>query len=306
MPIVSTIGGAWADLLDPIVKFNAQIGFGRRASMISMLFNVQQSSRAYEDVSGFGVIGPDAWMNYKNSGQVSEADFDQGYKTRYTHVEYPIDFSVERKTIDDADFANVTKLSQRIGDSANVKREYDAASVFNNAFSSSFLGADGVALCSNSHPVSPTKTGTTQDNNHVLTLTKDNVATIREGMMAFTDDAGSPMAITPDMILVPPALEDEALEISKSLLDPTSANNTVNTQAGRFKVVVWHYLTDSNAWFMIDSNAMKMGLDWYDRVPFSVDLRDGDDRTLRSWWRAYMRYSFGFSSWAWIAGSNPS
>lgn len=306
MPIQSVVGGAWADILDPIVKFNAMKGFGRRPSLIRALFNVQTSSRAYEDVSGVGVISPDSWGNYAESGRVSEADLDQGYKKRYTHVEYPLDFSVERKTIDDGDFPSVVRLTDRIGDSANVKREYDAASVFNNAFSGSFLGADGVALCSNSHPFSPQKTGSTQDNNFTLQLNAANLRTIREAMMAFTDDAGSPLAVTPNTLLVPPALEDTARVLVSSMQEAGTANNDINPHQGRFSVVTWHYLTDSNAWFMIDSNLMKMYLEWFDRVPFSVNLREGDDRTLRSWWRAYMRYSYGFSGWQWIAGSNPS
>ena len=306
MPIVSAVGGLWADALDPIVRFRTDLAFNRRPQMLNRLFNVQLSQRAYEAISGVGAIGIDAWKNYANSGAVSEADFDQGYKKTYTHVEYPLDFYVERKTIDDANFPAVFRLAERIGDSAAVFRETEAASVFTNAFNGSFLGADGVALCSDSHPNSPQKTGVTQDNNFALSLTKANVATVREAMMAFTDDNGNKMAVTPDTILVPPDLEDEALEITASQLDPASANNTINPQYGRFRVMTWHYLTDTNAWFMIDSGLMRQSLDWFDRVPFSVAMREGDDRTLRAYWRAYQRFSYGWSDWRWIAGSNPS
>lgn len=302
MGIISAPNGLWADALDPIVKKWFDVGMNRRQSLISTLFNVQGSSRAYEEVSGIGAIGIDAWKNYNKSGQVSEADFDQGFKTTYTHIEYPLDFWIERKTIDDNQYSSIFKEAARIGDSAAVFRENEAASVFNNAFSSSFVGADAVALCSDSHPYSPVKAGT-QDNKGTAALTKANVSVAREAMMAFTDDNGNKVAVTPTHIIVPPSLEDEALEISKSLLDPTSANNTINAHAGRFQVVVWHYLTDSNNWFMVDMPLMKMHLDWYDRAPLTIGLRDGDDRTLRAYWRAYQRFSYGFSDWRWIYGN---
>lgn len=306
MPIVTGAGSNWADLLDPTVQFKADAAFQRRPSLIATLFNVQGSQRPREQISGVGAIGIDAWKNYENGKGVSEVDFDQGYKKTYTHVEYPVDFAIARKDIDDYNFAEVFRVVERIGDSAALFRETEAASVFNNAFSASFTGADSVALCSDSHPLSPQKTDSTQDNNFALALSKTNVRTIREAMMAFTDDNGNKMGITPNILLVPPALEDDAIEIVNSTLNPDNANNTVNPQFGRFQVLTWHYLTDSNAWFMIDQSMMRLSLDWFDRVPFSVQMRDGDDRTLKAYWRAYQRFSYGFSDWKWVAGSNPS
>lgn len=302
MPIVSAPNGLWADALDPIIRKWFEQGFARRAALVPTLFNVQSSSRAYEEISSIGAIGIDAWKNYNNAGVVSEADFDQGYKKTYTHVEYPLDFSVERKTLDDNNYREIFDASARIGDSAAVFREVEGASVFNNAFSSSFLGADAVALCSDSHPYGPQKSGT-QDNKGTLALTKANVSIVREAMMAFTDDNGNKVAVTPTHLLVPPSLEDEALEISKSLLDPTSANNAINVHSGRFQIITWHYLSDSNNWFMLDMPLMKMSLDWFDRVPLSIKLRDGDDRTLRAYWRAYQRFSYGWSDWRFIYGN---
>jgi hypothetical protein len=264
MPIISD---NWADALDPIVKHWFELGINRRTSLIPTLFNVQQSLRAYEEVSGIGAIGIDAWDAYESSGAVPQVDFDQWYKQTYTHQEYVVELEIERKFLDDNMYRQITDPALRLGDSAMVKREVDAASVFNNAFSSSFLGADGVALCSNSHPYSPDKTGSTQDNLFTLALTKTNVAEVREAMMAFTDDTENIVAVTPNLLLVPPELEDEAVIIAGSMLDPDSGNNALNPQSGRFQVLTWHYLTTSDNWFMIDTNMMKMSLDWFNRDP---------------------------------------
>lgn len=296
----------WADALDPIVRFRFDLAFNRRVSLIPNLFNVQGSVRAYEQVSGVGAVGIDGWNSYEQSGRVGEADFDQGYKSTYTHKEYPLEIQIARKLIDDANFAQVFRLVERVGDSAALKRETDAASIFNNAFTDSapYAGADSVGLCSTAHPNGPQKSAT-QSNEGTYSLTKDNVATVREAMMAFTDDNGNKMGVTPNLMLVPPALEDEALIIARSLNQPGGANNDINPQAGRFQVQPWHYLTDGNAWFMLDSALMMQSLDWFNRVPLSVTPKV-EDKTIRATWIAYMRYSLGFSDWRWVYGNNPS
>jgi phage major head subunit gpT-like protein len=302
---MTIVSANWADLLDVPVRFRFDQAFNRRPSLIDRMFNVQGSTTAYEEVSGVGAIGIEAWETFEASGKVGSADFDQGYKKTYTHREYPLEINIRRKLLDDGNLAEAFRIVERVGDSARVKREVDAASVFNNAFSDTYAGADAVGLCSTAHPLSPQNTGTTQSNEFTYALTKPNLKLVREAMMAWTDDKGSKMAVTPDTILVPPALEDTALEITQSILDPSSANNTINPQFGRFQVVTWHYLTDSNAWFVIDSNLMRQALEWYNRVPLGVTPKV-EDKTISATWIAYMRYSYGFADWRWVAGSNPS
>lgn len=299
------ISDNWADMLDPIVRWRFQQGYARRVPLVPMLFNVQGSDRAYEQVSAPGAMGIDAWEQYDLTGTPGEADFDQGYKQTYTHRTYTLEYAVKRELLEDSNMQEIIRGSTNLGDSASLKREVDGASVFNNAFSDTFAGADSVGLCSTAHPFSPQKVGTTQSNEFTLPLTKDNVRTLREAMMAFTDDNGNKLAVTPNLILVPPALEDDAIPIAGSPLDPNSANNAVNPQAGRWMVQPWHYLTDSNAWFMIDTNLMKQSLDWFNRVPLSILPKEGD-KTYVARWVARMRYSYGWSDWRWIAGSNPS
>lgn len=295
----------WADALDPIVRDRFLSGFGRRPSLIETLFGVSGSSQAQERSAGVGAIGIDMWEQFEKTNNVAQADFDRGYKTTFTHKEYTVELQIRRKLLEDSNWEEIRNPAIALGDSAKLKREVDAASVFNNAFSGSFVGADSVALCSDSHPLGPDNTGATQDNNFALALTKDNVKSIREAMMAFTDDKNNKVAVTPSVLLVPPGLEDEALEIAKSPQDPDSANNKINPQSGRWQVITWHYLTDSNAWFMIDPMLAKMNLKWFNRVPLGINPKV-EDKTLRATWVAYMRYSYGWSDWRWVAGSNPS
>lgn len=304
----------WAELLTPQTTEAFFAGFtqdGRRASLIDRLYRMETSQRAFEEHLGIGQFSSEGW-NFEDSGRVQYDDRRKGYAKRFTHVEFAKGFIVQRKLIDDNLFGVVFDNARELGDAAFRKREKDAAMLFNNAFTDSgtdaagfpIAGPDGVGLVSAAHPNSDTDSAT-QSNEGTSALTKDAVRSTRESSMATADDRGDILNIMPDMLLVPPELEDDALTLMRSTLDPTSANNAVNPQAGRFTVVVWHYLTDSNAWFMIDSGRMKRDLIWYERIPVEFG-REQDFDTLQTKFRAYMRYSRGFRDWRWIYGHNPS
>jgi len=305
------VSSHWADLLTPALSDAFYTSFGRVQSSIPSLFSMRSSGRADEQSIGVGALGAKNWAfdGANGSGRVNYDDLNKGFKTTFTHVQFAKGFYVERKLADD----NLTDIafdsSAQLGDSAFRKRELSAASVFNNAFTSttnadgnSTLGADGVVLCSASHPYSADD-ATTQSNTGTAALTKANVSAARVSMMRLTDDRGDIMNIMPDTILVPPDLEDAALEITKSLLDPTSAQNAINPQAGRYRLIVWNYLTDTNNWFLIDSTAMRNSLRWYDRIPLEFG-REEDFDTFTGKYRAYMRYSYGWTRYEWLLGQN--
>ena len=294
----------FAEALLPAIYNFFEIGLNLRPSLIPSLYSVRDSDRSKEEHVGLGGAGTDAWDVYKMTGQVGEIDYDQTYTSTFTHVTYPARLNIQREWLEDVQYSRVRDYSRQVGISAAQKREKDAASVFNNAFSSSYTGGDGVALCSDSHPANPNKSGSTQDNKGTVALTKANVSTTRQAMMAYEDDSGNLLGVTPDMILVPPELEDSAMEAVMSALDPTSANNAINPQAGRFRVVPWHYLTDSNNWFMIDSVWMMESLLWYNRV--NLEFIDVREDAVNVQVDARMRYSYGWTDWRWIYGHEVS
>lgn len=295
----------WAEALEPGIRKWFYLGYNRRPSLIPTFFNMPPSQKDSEHHHGAGNVGVDAWDHFKKTKDPATVDNDAGYKKTFTHETYMVEYPVEVEMMEDNLYSDVLRPVQKLGDSARKKRERDAASVFNNAFSGSFVGADAVALCSDSHPHSPTKSGTTQDNNFALTLNPTNVETIRQAMIAWTDDVGEPADIIPNLLLVPVALENEARIITETMNKVGSMDNDINPQEGRFSYLVWNRLTDSNAWFMIDTMAMKDMLFWYDRVPLSIEL-DRVEKRAFAFYNARMRYSFGWDDWRWIAGSNPS
>ncbi|MCS4503889.1 Mu-like prophage major head subunit gpT family protein [Arhodomonas aquaeolei] len=62
-------------------------------------------------------------------------------------------------------------------------------------------------------------------------LTKDNYAAARTAMMNFKADGGRPLAIRPTLLVVPPTLEQQGLEVLKAERDASGATNVYRDTA---------------------------------------------------------------------------
>jgi phage major head subunit gpT-like protein len=292
----------WSELLEPGLRsiFEIQREALAADSRIPLLFNVAGSSKAQEHDLGSG--GLNDFQEYK--GAIEYDDNDQGYKTTYTHVEYAKGITVERKLVDDDQYNIINQRPRKLSIAAMRTREKHAASVFNNAFSGSYLGGDAVALCSASHPYSP-QNATTQSNTGTTALSYAAVIATRKLMRAYVDDRGEIVTVNPDTILVPPELEDTAFNILETQLKPGTADNDANFVRSKVnRAIVWDYLTDANNWFLIDSMLAGLYLNWFDRVPLEFAADPTSDYQLVAKFRAYMRYSYGWSDYRWVYGHN--
>jgi phage major head subunit gpT-like protein len=289
-------------LLDPGLREVFWGEYNAIASLIPSLFNVQGSDKAVEYDLGIGDMSD--FENFSNIGKVQYDTPEQLWRVSYTHTEYAKGFQIERKLFEDNLYSVMNDRAVDLGRSAWRTREKKGASMFNNATTTA--GYDGVALVSNSHPLSPSN-ASVQDNYFALALSSANLSTVRLAMMKFTDDRGNLANVMPDLLLVPPELEETAWQIveNPTRYQPGSANLTAEFHQGRYQILPWNQLTDTNRWFLIDSRLMRRFVKWYDRVPLEfANIEDFD--TLVAKWRAYMRFSFGWSDWRWIAGSEPS
>jgi hypothetical protein len=292
-------------LLTPAIYHHFDLGVQQIPSLRARLFNIQGSTLSQEKGAGIGATSPDAWNVYSQSGDKGELDFSQLYTATYTHVEYPVRMRIEKKLMSNDQYGVIGSYARRAGMSAESKMEIDAASLLNNAFSSTLQpGPDAVALSSASHPQSPNDSSSVLNNTGTSALTKKAVSDTRIAMMQFEDDRGSRIGVMPDELWVPPELEDTALEIVKSVLDPTSGNNAANAQAGRWTVVPWMRLTGAKAWFMVSSAWRRELVNWYNREATQVMLVDEDTTHLT--YEFKLHYSFGFDDWRWVYGHNPS
>jgi len=289
----------WAELLEPGLKaiFFAQSDALAATAVRPQLFNVMGSTKAQEYFLGGGGFGD--WEEYK--GSIEFDDYDQLFKTTLTHSEFVRGFKVERKLVEDDQYGMINQRPRGLALAAERTREKHAASIFNNAFSSSYVGGDAVALCG-SHPYSP-ENASTQANNGTTALSYDAVVATRTLMRSYKDDRGQLVPVNPDTILVPPGLEETAFGIMETLNKVDTGNYHANFVASKVnRVVVWDYLSDSNNWFLIDSAMAKIHLLWLDRTPLEFAMDPTSDFSLEARYRGYMRYSYGWSDWRWVYG----
>lgn len=310
----------WGRLLYPGLNkvFQTRMRSREELSKRTQVFGTQSSKLSSEEFQGIGELSADNWASFEKTGRVSYDENRAGWLTRLKHGEFAKGVIIERKLLEDNQYPAAgipNAAAQRINalaDSSALFREKAAASVLNYAFTdsgvdniigASVAGADGVGLCSDAHPDAP-GASTTQDNEGTSAFDTTSVAATRLAMSKFKDDRGEVIASHPDTLIVPPALEDKALVLTKSMAVPGSPNNDVNVHAGRYKVIVWDYLTSDTAWFMADSALMREHLIWLDRVTPEFSVAEDFD-TIQTKYRGYQRFSRGWDDWRFIYGQKP-
>lgn len=287
-------------LLIPMIYHHLDIGRNRVPSMRRKLFNVQSSALAEEKGTGLGGMSPDVWRQYNEGGGKGALGLDQLYTQTYTHVEYPVTLIIQKKLILNDQYGEIQRIIRKAGISAEQFMEIEAASLLNNAFSSSYLLSDSDPLCSTSHPKSPNAASGSYSNAGTAALSEASVSATRVAMMRFKDDKGNEVGFAPNELWVPPELEDTALKIVRSAQEPGTGNNADNPQAGRYTVHVWQRLTDTTNWFMTDSVARQEAVNWYERE--QLQIMTVLENTTEIVYELKLHFSYGADDWRWIYG----
>lgn len=308
----------WGDLLVPGLRSIFHLRLENREQLYkrSTLFSSDTSQRSYEEILPIGEMDSQNW-DFEDSGRVQYGEFEKGFKARWTHIEFAKGFTIRRKLMDDNLYPGaeipktITQQVTKLADNAALQREKSAAQLFIGSFTGSgvdangfpYVGPDGVALCG-AHPLSPTNAATQSNlsTGPTSALTFDNLLNAKIAMQNYTDDKGELVYVDPGDLLVPPELEDTAFRLNNSELVPGSAENDVNSQRGRWNIIVWPMLTSTTAWWIMDSNYRDESLIWFERVPLEFDSV-GDFDTLQAKYRAYMRYSRYWADFRWIYGN---
>jgi hypothetical protein len=265
------------------------------------IFPTYKSSKAYEEdvgLSGFGL----AVVKPEGTG-ISYDSEKQGFTTRYTHVTYGLGFIVTREAFDDDQYDVVgSRKAKGLAFSMRQTKEVIAANVLNRAFTSTYAGGDGKELCATDHP--NVAGGTWR--NELATAADLSEAALEQAMIDIADfknDRGLKIAVRPTKLIIPTALMFEATRILKAdgrvgtdLNDP----NALKTMGLVPEVVVNHYLTDSDAWFLLTD--APEGLKHFERRADAFDM-DNDFDTENAKFKATARYSFGWTDPRGIFGS---
>lgn len=185
------------------------------------------------------------------------------------------------------------------------RQEVQAASVLNNAFSTSFTGfTASEALVSTTHTRLDGGSSATTANRPSpdigLSVTGLQAAITRYESMV--DERGLPRLMTPTMLLVGPANKFVAREILMSGGKPYSADNEINALIEEdLSWMISHYFTLSTQWFLLAAKGVHdLNFLWRDMPIF--DSFD-DPRSKNCIYTAYQRFAQGFGSYRGVDGS---
>ena len=171
----------------------------------------------------------------------------QGFYTRFTHIDYKLGFIITKNAINDNQYMQLAEArSKALGRSKRITRETVAANVLNRSTTAGYTGGDGVVLGSASHPHKAGGTFSNIPSAH-LDLSEAALEQAEIDMAAWTDDRGLLIAASPRKLIVPPAYKYEAERILNSSLRVATADNDANALANTRTIPdgysVNHYLT---------------------------------------------------------------
>ena len=269
----------------------------------SNLFDSDTSSMNYEEdvqLTGFGL----APVKSEGSGVAYDSEL-QGFTTRYTHVAYALGYIVTKEELDDNLYEQVSRRrAAALAMSFRQTKENVGANIYNRAFNATYLGGDGVSLANTAHP--NTSGGTFANKPSVdADLSEASLEDALTAIMGFQNDRGLLINVMPRSLIVARQNFWNANRILKSAYTPTTANNAVNvlvaTNALPEGIVMNHYLSSPNAWFVRTN--IQNGLKYYSRVGIQFD-QDNDFDTMNAKAKGYERYSFGWTDPRAIFGVN--
>lgn len=296
--------GSFADLLTPGFRKIFDDAFKEEPMVMDSIFHVETSVKDTEKdsgITGFGLAvltGEGAPIDYEDPIQM--------YDTTYSHVKYTKGFKVTREMVEDDLYNIIKKRPAALARTMRRTAEYQAAQVFNRAFSTSYLGGDAKPLSSTTHPRSDGGTAQSNASSTGVTLSETNLETARIAFRQQLDDKGMVIDVSPDVLLVPTNLEKTAHLIVDSTMRQGTADNDMNFYKGRFDIVPWRYLDagatggSTTAWFLLDRSQHQLTWFWRERPQFKNDeLFDTEYAVYKS----TMRLSRGWSDWRGVWGS---
>jgi len=288
----------FGDLLEPGFREIYYDRFSEVPMKMESIFHVKNSSKQDEkdsSVSGFGYL-----QELAQEEAVQYEDPIQGFDKTYRHKKYGKGFKITEEMYDDDLYNIMNKKPAALARSTRRTFEYQGASVFNNAFSTSYLGGDSKPLVSTSHP--RTDGGTAQSNASAtgVVFNEPNLEVARLASLNQLDEKGMKIDVTVDTILVNPALGKSAHLVVDSPLRSGTADNDVNVNKGNWKIIEWIYLSSTTAWFLLDSKLHE--LTWFFRKRPTFKQYDAFDTDVAKY-KVTTRFSNGWSDYRGVWGS---
>jgi hypothetical protein len=258
------------------------------------IYETETSERSFEEetkLSGFSAAP------VKNEGSAIAYDNAQeAWTARYNHETIALGFSLTEEAIEDNLYDSLSaRYTKALARGMAYTKQIKAASVLNNGFSASYVGGDGVALFSASHPL--VSGGT---NSNIPSTPADLNETSLENAVIqiaqWTDERGLLIAAKPKKLIIPVQLQFVATRLLETELRVGTTDNDINALKNNGSIpggyTVNNYLTDTNAWFL--TTDVPNGMKHFVRSPLANSM-DGDFDTGNVRYKSRERYSFGWS-----------
>jgi hypothetical protein len=258
------------------------------------IFETETSERSFEEetkLSGFSAAP------VKNEGSALAYDNAQeAWTARYNHETIAMGFSITEEAMEDNLYDSLSsRYTKALARAMAYTKQVKAAAILNQGFSSAVTYGDGQALFSTAHPL--VSGGT--NSNRPATAADLNETSLEAAVIqiaGWTDERGLLIAAKPRKLVVPPALQFVATRLLETELRVATADNDVNALKSMNSIpegfTINHYLTDTNAWFLLTD--VPNGLKHFVRTPMQTGM-DADFDTGNARYKARERYSFGVS-----------
>ena len=290
--------------LEPGLNALFGLEYDRYEKEHEQIFETETSDRAFEEetmLSGFGTAPVKA-----EGAAISFDDAQETFTARYTHETIALAFSITEEAIEDNLYDRLAaRYTRALARSMSQSKQIKAASILNNAFSTSNPVGDGAALCSSSHP------SISGNQRNLLSTASDLNETSLEQMLidiaGLTDERGLKIAVRGMKLIIPNELQFIAERVMNSNLRSGTSDNDINAIANTGVLpggyTVNHYLNDPDAFFLLTSiTDQGEGLKMFQRTGMETNM-EPDFSTGNIRYKARERYSFGWSNWRGMYGS---
>ena len=292
----------FAKMLEPGLNTLFGLEYDSYPPEYTPVFDQNTSQKAFEEdvlLTGFG--------NAPTTDEGAAISYDtasQQWTARYQHETIAVAFSITEEAEEDGLYGSIaSRYTKALARSMAATKEIKAATILNNATTAGvYAGGDGVSLLSTSHP---TQSG---NQSNTLATAADLSETSLESLLIqiadMKDERGLRIAAQGTMLIIPTAYTFTAERLLETQLRTGTADNDINAiRSGGYLPQGYHImrrLTDSDQFFI--KTDVPDGLKMFQRSPLKKGV-EGDFETGNVRYKVRERYSFGFTDWRGIFGT---
>lgn len=232
------------------------------------------------------------WIGEREIQNLSAYD----YTIKNKHFEMTI--GVNRDDIEDDVYGSYTPMFQNLGECAALHPDEQVFSILQEGFENKCY--DGKEFFSTQHKVN----GKNVSNKSTYELSEKSYGAARADMMMFKGDKEKSLKILPDLLVVPPTLEEKARRILKAdYIDGTS-----NIYKDTADILVVPELTDSKKWYLLCTKKALKPIIYQERkkIKFVSMVNETDEKVFMNnefQYGADGRNNTGYGFWQMAIGS---